>query len=207
MDEKKPIKVSLSTFFLILAIVVIIVMGFFMYKLYNEKVAATQKVDNLNNEIDTLENTVNNFQEKIDSISNTINSNTSNSTISSESATNNTSNEVQSVNLQLGEYSVTGIEVTPDPESYGISSVTLTENNKFSVNIPLGTSYIGTYKIQDNNLICDATEETNVEGGSLTSDNTNLTFEFEIISKNQIKFSSVNNANLKLTIGMIYSIK
>lgn len=75
MDEKKTIKISLSTFFLILAIVVIIVMGFFMYKLYNEKSIATQKIEDLNNELNTLEKTVNDFQQKMDSISNTIDSN------------------------------------------------------------------------------------------------------------------------------------
>ena len=37
MEEKKVTKISLSTFFLILAIIAIIVMGIFMYKLYNEK--------------------------------------------------------------------------------------------------------------------------------------------------------------------------
>lgn len=94
MDEKKPIKISLSTFFLILAILVIIVMGFFIYKLYNEKTIATQKINDLNNEINTLEDTVNNFQQKIDSISNTITSNVTDSTPNNNSSENtNSSNE------------------------------------------------------------------------------------------------------------------
>lgn len=37
MEEKKVTKISLSTFFLIISLVVIIVMGIFMYKFYNEK--------------------------------------------------------------------------------------------------------------------------------------------------------------------------
>lgn len=47
MEENRTKKVSLSTFFLILAIIVIIVMGVFMYKLYNEK---TTEID-INNSI------------------------------------------------------------------------------------------------------------------------------------------------------------
>ena len=88
MNEKTSIKISLSTFFLILSIIIIIIMGFFMYKLYNEKSIAIQEISDLNNEVSTLENTVSNFQEKIDSISNTINSNFENSTINNSSSKN-----------------------------------------------------------------------------------------------------------------------
>jgi len=41
MEKKKITKISLSTFFLILAIIVIIVMGIFMYKLYNDDITYT----------------------------------------------------------------------------------------------------------------------------------------------------------------------
>ena len=39
MEEKKALKISLSTFFLILAIIVICVMVYYIYKLNNEKIA------------------------------------------------------------------------------------------------------------------------------------------------------------------------
>ena len=83
MEGNKVIKISLSTVFLILTIIVIIVMGFFMYKIYNEKAGVIEKNDELNN-------TINELQEKINKISETINSNTSfeNTT----SAGNNTAN-------------------------------------------------------------------------------------------------------------------
>lgn len=48
MDEKKEIKISLSTFLLILALLVIVVMAFFMYQLYNDKEIANNKVSALN---------------------------------------------------------------------------------------------------------------------------------------------------------------
>lgn len=63
MEEKKASKISLSTFFLILAILVIIVMAYFIYKFYNEKTIETEKVSDLNSQ-------VKNLQETIDSISN-----------------------------------------------------------------------------------------------------------------------------------------
>lgn len=36
MNEKKSIKISLSTFFLILSLIIIIIMGFVIYKLYTQ---------------------------------------------------------------------------------------------------------------------------------------------------------------------------
>ena len=48
MNEKTTKKISLSKFFLILALIVIIVMVFFMYKIYNDKnlVVETKNISN-----------------------------------------------------------------------------------------------------------------------------------------------------------------
>ena len=73
MEGNKNIKINLSTFFLILAIIVIIVMGIFMYKLYNEKTRETEKSGELQIQVNILSETVNNLQDKINSISETIN--------------------------------------------------------------------------------------------------------------------------------------
>lgn len=72
MEEKKITKISLSTFFLILAIIIIIVMGIFMYKFYNEKIAETKKSTELQTQISNLNETVTDLQTKINTISNTI---------------------------------------------------------------------------------------------------------------------------------------
>ena len=74
MEEKKVTKISLSTFFLILALIAIIVMGIFMYKFYNEKTEATQKSAELQTQVNSLNEKVSNLQGKINSISDTINS-------------------------------------------------------------------------------------------------------------------------------------
>lgn len=75
MEEKKVIKISLSTFLLLIAIIVIIVMGVFIYKLNNDKSAETQKSKELQNQVNSLNETISNFQGKINTISETINSN------------------------------------------------------------------------------------------------------------------------------------
>ena len=70
MEEKKSIKVSLSTFFLIVAIIVIGVMGYFIYKLNDDKTKATEQVSELNNQIKSLENSVSSLQKAIENTSN-----------------------------------------------------------------------------------------------------------------------------------------
>lgn len=70
VEEKKTIKISLSTFFLILAIIAICVMGFFIYKLNDEKTTTTEQVSQLNNQIANLEDTVKSLQEENNNVSN-----------------------------------------------------------------------------------------------------------------------------------------
>lgn len=68
MEEKQSIKISLSTFFLILAIIAIIIMGFFIYKLNTDKSAEIKKSNDLQSQVSTLNGTVNNLQEQINTI-------------------------------------------------------------------------------------------------------------------------------------------
>ena len=84
--EKKSIKVSLSTVFLILALIVIIAMA---YYIYIEKTDSDKEISTLEANAVELQNTINDLQDKIDTISNTINS-TTNAEINN-SQTNNTS--------------------------------------------------------------------------------------------------------------------
>lgn len=99
MEEKKSIKISLSTFFLILAIIVIIIMGYFIYKFYNDKENANNQVVTLNNQVNKLEGTVNSLQETVDNISN-LNTITS----STNSPINNTTiNETNTTSTKLSQ--------------------------------------------------------------------------------------------------------
>ena len=60
MEDKNVTKISLSTFFLILAIIAIIVMGIFIYKLNNDKTIESNKVSELSSRIANLEELNNN---------------------------------------------------------------------------------------------------------------------------------------------------
>ena len=75
MEENKVTKISLSTFLLILAIIAIIVMGIFIYKLNNDRTAEIQKSTELQSQINSLNSTINDLQEKINKVSETVNSN------------------------------------------------------------------------------------------------------------------------------------
>ena len=77
MEEKNATKISLSTFLLIIAIIAIIVMGVFIYKLNNEKTAEIQKSTELQSQLNNLNGTVSDLQRKINNISETINTDTS----------------------------------------------------------------------------------------------------------------------------------
>lgn len=79
MEEKNVKKISLSTCLLILALIVIIVMGVFIFKLYNDKTLEMQKNKDLSLEVSSLNNTVVELQEKLDTISNILNPSNSDS--------------------------------------------------------------------------------------------------------------------------------
>ena len=91
MEEKNTTKISLSTFLLIIAIIAIIVMGIFIYKLNNEKTIETQKSADLQAQVSSLNSTVNNLQSKINTISETVNDN--------KSTTSTPANDVEDTNL------------------------------------------------------------------------------------------------------------
>ena len=80
MEEKKATKISLSTFFLILAIIIIAIMSICMYKFYNEKIDANKKTAELQAEVSNLNRIVSVLQGKIDEISSTVNSDKTNTT-------------------------------------------------------------------------------------------------------------------------------
>lgn len=104
MEEKKVTQISLSTFFLILSLIVIAVMGIFMYKLYNEKIEANKKSTELQTQVNSLNETVNDLQGKITNISETINSNTSVENTNTATTNNNTSFTDEQVKTALSNY-------------------------------------------------------------------------------------------------------
>lgn len=89
MEEKKTIKVGLSAFFLILAVIAIIVMGIYISKLKNDKNMAIQKSNELQTQVTSLSTTVNDLQGKIDKVSETIKTDTKKESVESKTYTSN----------------------------------------------------------------------------------------------------------------------
>lgn len=87
-NTKKNLKISLSTFFLVIAIIVIIVMGYYLYITIEGKRDEEKQVSDLENEINILENTVKTLQQQVSEKSNTSNTVNTNSMQTNNSTTN-----------------------------------------------------------------------------------------------------------------------
>lgn len=149
MEKKEPIKVSLSTFFLIIAIIVIGVMGFFIYKLNDDKNMANNETSELNNQIRALE-TKNNSLTK----TNETNSNDNQTSTENENNQKYTYENIsgyftfnEKIPVNYGTY-------TSDTEAHRYFY--LYENGVYFYESGLGsTNFIecGNYVIKDNNII------------------------------------------------------
>lgn len=103
MEEKNATKISLSTFLLLIAVIIIAVMGYFIYKLNNDKTTAVQKSTELQAQVNSLSGTVNDLQGKINNISETINSNQKQENETSDaksSSTNKTEKEIKNETIK-----------------------------------------------------------------------------------------------------------
>ena len=159
MEEKKATTISLSTFLLILAIIIIVIMGVFIFKLNSEKTAETGKVANLNNEISSLQGTVNQLQGKIDNISNTINSNTSTTNVASNTTN---SNSINNSSTSTEKTTTSNKEVYKRVKAIGFDESELEYYGKYMVlegnsiyfsNDLSDKFYEGTYKVDSKNNI------------------------------------------------------
>ncbi len=213
MKEKETLKIGLSTFFLILAIIVIIIMAFFIFKLYNENSIVKNDVTQLNNEIRNLkENTIGNLQSSTHNISNSNDlTNTTMNTLKDSTSTKNNNN----IKLKMGTYTVNEIQSDENGVSNEECGVEIKENNEFKIYMGWGTWHSGKYEITDNSLICKSTL-LEWESGDYGQKNTNVIFTFKIINNNKLELTNIdindtNNEKLiyedGLTIGMTYSIK
>ena len=156
MEEKKTTKISLSTFFLILAIIAICVMGYFIYKLNDDKTKATEQVSDLNNRVTLLESSNNDTQETIIEKTNT---NTEIEKNNSESVVDNTTSAYSYENIS-GYFTfnekipVNYGTYTSDTEAH--KYLYLYENGMYFYDSGLGTANsveYGNYVIKDNNII------------------------------------------------------
>lgn len=77
MDKKGPTKISLSTFFLLLALIVIIIMSFVIYNLYNKNLTNTNQKLSLSNSRSETVTSDYTIEENTSSANNTLNTNSS----------------------------------------------------------------------------------------------------------------------------------
>ena len=196
MEEKKSKKgIIILSFILILALASVAVLGYSTYQMYNNKTQLENQVEELSKELESSQNTINELSNQENTSSNT--STTSN--LSSKSSAS------RNVSLKNGTYVVQ--DVIPDPENYGIESITLSGDDEFSVSLPLGTSYIGEYEIEGNKLICTSQKETNEEGGGFTQNLVDYTFEFEIIDDENLVLNKSTDDFITYTIGATYKLE
>jgi len=96
MEEKKEIRISLSTCLLTIAVIVIIVMAVFIYKMYNEKASEINKIDELSNEIYNL-------KEKIGMLDSNVEIDTTSNKSSNGNQTNNQNKKDEFTNEEIKE--------------------------------------------------------------------------------------------------------
>lgn len=124
MEEKKAIKISLSTVFLIIAIIIILIMGMYMYfqeiKYKNEILEQEKNANNLQTEVDSLQ----------DKISNTINSEKDSNSIVTEKQT------LSGLGYTITLYSNNEVKIYPVSEDLKtIFGKTIINKNAESINV------------------------------------------------------------------------
>lgn len=139
MEEKNVTKISLSTFLLIIAIIAIIVMGIFIYKLNNDKTTAIQKSYELQSQVNNLNGTIGDLQVKSNNISEIANDEKANTSEKNEEKTDTQNNYIsnfrQSISKELGEDNMIYLNLTSIDYNDGTGYVSV--NNKHEAHIYL----------------------------------------------------------------------
>jgi len=172
MEEKKSVKISLSTVLLFVAILVI---AFMAYYIYTEKTNYNKQIADLEANTANMQYTIDNLQGKIDNISNTINSNSSTS----------------DSNVDTDEsFSLTG--------TYTNKNTKLTFNDKkFNIYLDKNFSLNGSYEIVDNKIVvCNISDYTfNDSEGVVKHDidkNEKWSISFNIKNQKSLEVKEIN---------------
>lgn len=94
MEEKQEKRISISTVLFVITLIIIAIMGYFIYSLSSENKKSEDEVKSLNDKIVYLESSIENQKEQINSISNTLASDKENTdAVDNEVTTSDTSKE------------------------------------------------------------------------------------------------------------------
>ena len=186
MKEKKEIKIKLSTvvyLFIIFALVIALGVVYYFGFVVDEK----EKIDN------------NKVENEVSSVQKPVEDETTENKVEQEK-----DNKNNESNVKLGKFIVNGIVV--QPESDGIISISIEEDNQFTAETSYTSTYIGKYEINGDKLICTSLKEGNGESGTgeIKYKESNIVFEFEIIKEDKLKFVNVSDKNLKVTLDKNY---
>lgn len=195
MEEKKVTKISLSTLFLIFAVIAICIMGYFLYISNTKADDMISKEKELNTKIAKLEDDIASKQTQISATNNNPNSeNTNSNEISNANNTSNNSTVENSLtfNLLSGIY-VGDAKVEPGTTPNGETEVRLYlyENGSFEYNDSPGleSGKVGYYTFSNNNIILhEVLLCANDIGRTITSD----TMTLKINSNYSITDSKLN---------------
>lgn len=157
MEGKKERK--LSIFLLLISIIIIVIMGIFIFKLYKDRESATMKVEELNKLTSTLDKTVEELQGKMDSISNTINNSTTDTSDKTTNSDNKSTENTNNKNNNNNNNKNTSNENEVNKNSTN-TNVTIAESKKILFEYSSGDSnaakgnpeVLKVYKIDDNQL-------------------------------------------------------
>ena len=190
MKEENEAKTNVSTILLVVAIIVIITMGYFVYKLYNEKTIVTDKVSKLNSRISELEN----VQKNMDDSSDKINDENDNAEKSSNNTNVYRSNFSKSVVKELGEDNMIYVDLSGYDDNNGDGYVSI--NNKHEAYIYLSgikeySSANKLKKISDNVVNAWYCEEGQAAGNSF------IIFLKEDGTVTYVRFRTNNTTNWK----------
>jgi len=184
MEEKKLVKISLSTVLLFIAILVI---AFMTYYIYTEKTNYNEQIADLKANNANMQDKIDNLQGKIDNISNTINSN------SSILDSNVDVDKSLSIN---GEYTNKNTKLTFSDKNFDIYL-----DSNFSLN--------GSYDIIDNKIVvCNISDYTfndteSVEKHNIDKDE-KWSISFNIKNENSLEVKEINlpdrNTEIIITI-------
>lgn len=194
MEEKKVTKISLSTFFLILAVIAICIMGYFLYVSSTKIANMILNEKELNAEIAKLENEITSEQTQIKA--NNINSSNSNSKEMNEdkNTTSNSSTIANNITFSfLSGIYVGDKDVEPGTTPFGETEIKLYlyEDGSFYYNDNPGfaSGYVGYYTFSDNNLLLHKVVAcANDIGRGIVSG----TITFKINNDNSITDSEIN---------------
>lgn len=173
MEEKKVI--SLSTLFIIIAVMVIIIMGYLIYKTASEKEKIEEKIENLNIQVSKLENTIYNLQGKTDS-----NEFTNNNTIENKETNFNNSSTIK----------IDGTYKLVDRDDLETISYTFSENSVIYESLD---SAKGIYKIVGDKIQIIYNVAYGPEGEALDTFPNGQEEELNIIDENTLTSQKVVN--------------